>query len=77
MRPNAKHFIESVLIFGDQLLPHHPLLDPAQSHQRTVVMIESFSRMRARRYYKQKVALVLSAMTKTSESACNNKRKNF
>lgn len=62
MGTNAKQFIESVLIFGDQLLPHHPLLDPVKIHERSVVIIESLGRMSARRYHKQKVALVLSAM---------------
>jgi deoxyribodipyrimidine photolyase-related protein len=68
MRTGAKHFIESVLISGDQLAPHHPLLDPAQSRERSVVLIESLSRMRARRYHKQKVALVLSAMRHYAEA---------
>jgi len=62
MRSSSKQFVESVLIFGDQLLPHNPLFDPAQSRVRSVVMIESISRMRTRRYHKQKIALVLSAM---------------
>ena len=62
MRTSTKHFVESVLILGDQLSPHHSLLDPAQRHERVVVMIETLGRMRARRYHKRKVALVLSAM---------------
>ncbi len=62
MGSSTKHSIESVLILGDQLLPHHSLLDPAQRHERVVVMIESLGRVRAHRYHKQKVALVLSAM---------------
>ncbi|MFN0122365.1 MAG: cryptochrome/photolyase family protein [Blastocatellia bacterium] len=68
MAASAKLFIESVLVSGDQLSPHHPLLDPAQRHQRCVVMVESLSRMRARRYHKQKVALVLSAMRHYAEA---------
>jgi deoxyribodipyrimidine photolyase-related protein len=68
MGANAKHFIDSVFISGDQLLPHHPLLDPAQSRERSVVLIESLSRMCARRYHKQKVALVLSAMRHYAEA---------
>lgn len=68
MRTRAKQFNESVLIFGDQLSPNHPLLDPAHCHERAVVVIESLSRMRARRYHKQKVALVLSAMRHYAEA---------
>ncbi|MBL8187072.1 MAG: cryptochrome/photolyase family protein [Acidobacteria bacterium] len=68
MGTNAKQFIESVLIFGDQLLPHHPLLDPAQNRERSVVLIESFSRIRSLRYHKQKVGLVLSAMRHYAEA---------
>ncbi len=68
MGTSAKHFIESVVIIGDQLLPNHPVLDPAQSSERSVVMIESLSWMRERRYHKLKVALVLSAMRHYAEA---------
>ncbi len=67
MRKSTKHFIESVLILGDQLSPHHSLLDPAQRHERVVVMIESLGRVRAHHYHKQKVTLVLSAMRHYAE----------
>ena len=62
MRTNANRFVESVLILGDQLSPYHSLLEPARRHERVVVMVESLNRMRSRRYHKQKVLLVLSAL---------------
>jgi deoxyribodipyrimidine photolyase-related protein len=65
---STKSFTESVLVCGDQLFPRHSLLDSTQSHVRSVVFIESLSRMRQRRYYKLKVALVLSAMRHYAES---------
>jgi deoxyribodipyrimidine photolyase-related protein len=68
MRTSKKKFVESVLILGDQLSPHHPLLDPAQRHERLVVMIESLGRVRAKHYHKQKVTLVLSAMRHYAEA---------
>jgi deoxyribodipyrimidine photolyase-related protein len=59
---------DSIFIPGDQLFAGHRLLADAQPSQCAVVMIESLSRMRARRYHKQKVALVLSAMRHYAEA---------
>lgn len=58
----------SILILSDQLFAGHRLLAAAQPVQCVVVMIESLSRVRARRYHKQKVALVLSAMRHYAEA---------
>lgn len=57
-----KDALESVWIPGDQLMPDHPLLDPAHQSRRVVVMIESLGRIGERPYHKQKVTLILSAM---------------
>lgn len=59
---------DSILILGDQLFAGHRLLADAQPSQCVVVMIESLRRVRARRYHKQKVALVLSAMRHYAEA---------
>lgn len=60
--------LESVWVLGDQLFPHHPLLDPAQKSERQIVMIEAVDRMRERRAHQHKVILVVSAMRHFAES---------
>ncbi len=55
-------------ILGDQLMPNHPLLDPAQKRHRVVVMIEAVDRMQERNAHQHKVILVLSAMRHFAES---------
>lgn len=60
--------LESIWILGDQLFPHHLLLDPAQKSHRVVVMIEAIDRMQERRAHKHKVILVVSAMRHFAES---------
>lgn len=54
--------LETLWILGDQLMPRHPLLDPARRSECVVLLIESTGRMRQRPYHKQKVVLLLSAM---------------
>jgi deoxyribodipyrimidine photolyase-like uncharacterized protein len=50
---------DSIFILGDQLFAGHRLLADAQPAECVIVLIESLSRMRARRSHKQKVVLVL------------------
>jgi deoxyribodipyrimidine photolyase-related protein len=59
---------DSIFILGDQLFAGHRLLTDAQPPETTVVMVESLSRMRSRRYHKQKLTLVLSAMRHYAEA---------
>lgn len=59
---------DSIFILGDQLFTGHSLLADAIPAECVVVLIESANRMRARRYHKQKVALVLSAMRHYAEA---------
>lgn len=53
---------ESAWIPGDQLMPDHPLLDPAYQSRRVVVMIEAPRGVGERPAHKQKATLVLAAM---------------
>ena len=59
---------DSIFILGDQLFTGHRLLADALPAECVVVLIESVHRMRSRRYHKQKVALVLSAMRHYAEA---------
>jgi len=56
------HIPVSVLVLGDQLDPAHPALARAQPSQTRVVMIESEALLSGKRWHKQRLHLVLSAM---------------
>jgi deoxyribodipyrimidine photolyase-related protein len=56
------HIPVSVLILGDQLDHEHPALVRAQAAQTRVLMIESEALLSGRRWHRQRLHLVLSAM---------------